>query len=286
MSLPRRLWAAFVARPFGMPIPPNFFGLAAFGLLGAFVSPGFWVLGAGLEIAYLAWLANNRRFRATLEAGAAKDDPAERRYRRLWDTLTTARRERQRALEQRARDIVGLLDADPMMRTHTDSIEQLVWLHLRMLSADQAIAQVLITANEESERLQQQEDGIDARLARADLDAELRRSLEQQKQVIDARQAAHAQAGLRAERIEAELARIDQQVALIREQALLSGDEKRIGSSLDALTSAFNEADRWLDNQRDLIGALDLDDHASLPSRVLRGGASSTPQRVSQGVSR
>lgn len=286
MSLPRRLWAAFTARPFGMPIPPNFFFLGAMGLLGAFVSPGFWVLGAGLEIGYLAWLASNRRFRATLDAEKSKDDPAERRYRRLWDTLTSQRRDRQRALEQRARDIVGLLDADPMMRTHTDSIEQLVWLHLRMLSADQAIAQVLITARDESERLQQQEDGIDARLARADLDTELRRSLEQQKQVIDARQAAHAQASLRAERIEAELARIDQQVSLIREQALLSGDEKRIGSSLDALTSAFNEADRWLDSQRDLIGALDLDDHASLPSRVLRGGASSSPQRASQGVSR
>ncbi|MCX7562974.1 hypothetical protein OS176_05355 [Xanthomonadaceae bacterium XH05] len=286
MSLARRLWAAFVARPFGMPIPPNFFYLAAMGLLGAFVSPGFWVLGAGFEIGYLFWLANNRRFRATLEADEARDDPAERRYHRLWDTLTTARRERQRALEQRARDIVGLLDADPMMRTHIDSIEQLVWLHLRMLSADQAIAQVLVTASEESGRLQQQEDAIAARLARADLDAELRRSLEQQKQVIDARQAAHAQAGLRAERIEAELARIDQQVALIREQALLSGDEQRIGTSLDALTSAFNEADRWLDSQRDLIGALDLDDHASLPPRVLRGSVSSTPQRVSQGVSR
>ena len=64
MSLPRRLWAAFVARPLGMPVPPNFFFLGAMGLLGAFVSPGFWVLGAGLEIAYLAWLANNRRFRA------------------------------------------------------------------------------------------------------------------------------------------------------------------------------------------------------------------------------
>lgn len=286
MNLPRRLWAAFVARPFGMPVPPNIFGLAAFGLLGAFVSPGFWVLGAGLEIAYLAWLANNRRFRATLEAEAARDDPAERRYHRLWDALTAPRRERQRALEQRARDIVALLAADPMMRTHTDSIEQLVWLHLRMLSADQAISQVLTTANEESDRLQQQEDGIDVRLARADLDPDLRRSLEQQKQVIDARQAAHAQAGLRAERIEAELARIDQQMALIREQALLSGDEKRIGSSLDALASVFNEADRWLDSQRDLIGALDLDDHASLPSRVLRGGVSNSPQRVSQGASR
>ena len=32
-----------------MPIPPNWFGLAAFGLLGAFINPGLWLIGAGLE---------------------------------------------------------------------------------------------------------------------------------------------------------------------------------------------------------------------------------------------
>ncbi len=285
MSLARRLWAAFVARPLGMPIPPNFFALAAFGLLGIFVSPGFWLLGAGFEVAYLAWLANNARFRATLEARATSDEPAERRYRNLLATLSKERRDRQQLLERRARDIVAMLDADPMMRAFGDSIEQLVWIHLRMLSADQAIAEVLTTAETESAQLQRQEDGIVARLEQNELDPELRRSLEQQKQVIDARQAAHAQARLRAERLDAELERIDQQLALIREQALLAGDEKRMGSSLDALTSAFNEADRWLDSQRDLLGALDIDDAASLPSRVLRGGVS--PQsRISEGVSR
>lgn len=279
MTLARRLWAAFAARPLGMPIPPNFFGLAAFGLLGAFLGPGFWLLGAGLEVAYLSWLANNRRFIATLEAEDAVDDPAERRYQVLLEALPENRRNRQQTLERRARDIVCLLDADPIMRTHTDSIEQLVWLHLRMLHAGVAIAQVLSTARDEAVRLQQQEEAIAARLAVADLDPELRRSLEQQKQVIDARQAAHAQAALRAERIDAELARIDQQVALIREHALLSSDEQRIGSSLDALTAAFNEADRWLSSQRDLVGALDLDDTTSLPKRVLRGGSSGSPQQ-------
>jgi len=40
--------AAFNARPFGMPIPPNWFAVAAFALLGAFVNPGLWLVGAGL----------------------------------------------------------------------------------------------------------------------------------------------------------------------------------------------------------------------------------------------
>ncbi len=287
MSLARRLWKAFVARPFGMPIPPNFFGLATFAMLGVFVNPGFLVIGAGLEIAYLAWLANNRRFRNAieLERFSSGTDSAEQRYRELIVSLNHERRMRQESLERRASDIVALLDKDPIMRGRIESIEQLVWLHLRLLGAGQGIAHVQATAREESAMLQKQEDGIDARLAREDLDAELRRSLEQQKQVIDARQAMHAQAAVRGERIDAEIERIDMQLALIREQALLSGNESTIGLSLDSLTAAFNEADRWLSSQRDLLGgALDFDDARALPARVLRQG--SALKRVSQGASR
>jgi hypothetical protein len=281
---PSYWWAAFTARPFGMPIPPNWFGLATFAMLGAVLSPGFFILGAGVEIAYLAWLANNKRFRATVDAQARALQPDEQRYRALLDPLDAADRARQTALEQRASDIVASLDKSPVMAAHADSVEQLVWLHLRLLSALEAISRVVATAKKESARLADQETSIDARLAASDVDPDLRRSLEQQKAVIDARQAAHIEAARRKERIDAELSRIDQQVALIREQTLLATDESRIGSSLDALTASFNEANRWLDSQRDLIGSLDFNDSASLPRHVLRGRTSRTA--VSEGESR
>ena len=281
---PSYLWEAFMARPFGMPIPPNWFGLATFAMLGAVLSPGFFIVGAGLEIAYLAWLATNKRFRDTVDAKVQAGEPADQRYRALLDPLAQPERARQAALETRARDIVASLDKSPIMAAHADSVEQLVWLHLRLLSALQAIARVVATAKTESTRLADQETSIDARLAAADVDPELRRSLEQQKTVIDARQAAHIEAARRKERIDAELARIDQQISLIREQTLLAIDESRIGSSLDALTASFNEANRWLDSQRDLIGSLDFDDAAALPRHVLRGRSSRTA--VSEGESR
>ena len=62
------LAAAFNARPFGMPIPPNWFGVVAFALLGAFVNPGFWLIGAGLEGLYLWALSKNPRFRALVDS--------------------------------------------------------------------------------------------------------------------------------------------------------------------------------------------------------------------------
>ena len=67
---PSYLDAAFNARPLGMPIPPNWIGLVAFGLLGWFLNPGFFLVGTGLEIAYLWWLSRNQRFRKTVDAAA------------------------------------------------------------------------------------------------------------------------------------------------------------------------------------------------------------------------
>lgn len=271
MSKRSYLWAAFMARPFGMPIPANWFMLAAFGLLGAFVSPGFWVLGAGAEVAYLLGLSRNQRFRASVDASAYQDDPADQRYRALLQQLALVDRKRQEQIEGRAREIMATLGQSPLMATHADSLEQLVWLHLRLLAARQAIGRVVETARKEAVGLTDQERSIQRRMESAELSAELRRSLEQQQGVIDARQAAHAEAQRRAEHVDAELNRIDQQIALIREQALLATDEERIGASLDALAASFNEATKWLSSQRDLIGALDLNEHQRLPHRVLHG---------------
>ena len=50
--LPRYVTRAFLLKPRGMLFPPNFALLGTFGLLG-FVNPGFWLLGAGAELAYL-----------------------------------------------------------------------------------------------------------------------------------------------------------------------------------------------------------------------------------------
>ena len=271
------LMAAFNARPFGMPIPPNWFGIATFAMLGMFLSPGFLLLGAGLEVAYLAVLSGSKRFRNVVDAGNLQiqqaADPADRRYNEFVDKLTASEQRRHQLIEGRAREIIGMLKASPLMSTHADSLEQLVWLHLRLLAARQAIARVVQTAQQERAQLAAQEEQILLRLKSADIGVELRRSLEQQVAVIDQRQDAHLNADRRLEHVEAELGRIDQQIALIREQALLATDEGSIGSSLDALAASFNEANRWLNNQRDLLGVFETNDYQHLPQRVLSGNS-------------
>ncbi|KFN50836.1 hypothetical protein [Arenimonas composti] len=266
-------WAAFNARPFGMPIPPNWFGIAAFAMLGGFVNPGFWIVGAALEITYLSSLAGSKRFRNAIDVGERREDPADARYLAMTERLDGRQRERQSSLEARAREILRTLDGSPMLAAYSDHLQQLVWLHLRLLNARQAIERVLATARREADALDEQERQLRRRLEEPNLSPDLRRSLEQQVAVIDQRQAAHADAAERGEHVDSELQRIDLQVALIREQALLSRDRNDLGGSLDALAASFNEASRWLDSQRDLIGTLDSPLEQRLPARVLRGEA-------------
>lgn len=284
MSRRSYTWAAFVARPLGMPIPPNLIALAAFGLLGAFVSSGFWVLGAGLELAYLLTLAGNSRFRRAIDAQASEREasPGDRRYHGMLAQLHGPQRERQSVIESRAREIFTTLGDSPLLTTHSASLEQLVWLNLRLLLARQAIAAVVTGAHAEHDRLHQQEAQIVQRLSDQTITPELRRSLEQQHAVIDQRQAAHVDALRRQEHVDAELGRIDQQIALIREQALLATNEESVGTSLDALAVSFNEANRWLHDQRDLLDSLDLADQQRLPESVLRGSRR-TPVSNSEG---
>ncbi|TBU91194.1 hypothetical protein [Phytopseudomonas dryadis] len=265
------VWAAFNARALGMPVPLNWFALAAFGMLGALLNPGFWALGAGLELGYLALLSGNARFRRGVDARRLPADSSGARYENMLGQLDDGQRQRQQRIEGRAREVLQLLSRSPLMASHASSLEQLVWLHLRLLVAGQALTVVVDTASRESAELQRQEDQIDRRLGASDLGADLRRSLEQQKQVIDARQAAHVEGLRRKEHVDAELQRIDQQVALIREQALLATDEEQIGIALNALTSSFTEASSWLNSQRDLIGVLEVNEQHSLPRYVLQG---------------
>lgn len=277
------LWAAFNARALGMPLPLNWFGLALFGLLGALVSPGFWIIGGALELAYLGVLSSNARFRRTVDARALPQDPANDRYEASLTLLDERQKQRQQRIEGRAREVLQLLSRSPLMASHADALSQLVWLNLRLLVAGQALTVVVDTAAADSAELQAQEDQIDKRLAASDIGDDLRRSLEQQKQVIDARQAAHAEGLRRKEHVDAELARIDQQIALIREQTLLATDEEQIGVALNALTSSFNEASRWLNSQRDLIGVLELNDQQALPRYVLQGQGKKTATAESAG---
>ncbi|MBL8271050.1 hypothetical protein [Steroidobacter sp.] len=272
------LAAAFNARPFGMPVPPNWFGLAAFALLGVFVSPGLWLIGAGLEGLYLWTLSRNSRFRATVDAGGKGEDWVAR-YNALSYHLDEDARRRQESIETQAREIVDLLSRTGSTEMQKSDVRQMAWLHLKLLAARASVLQVISAADRDKSSLAEQERRVIDRLSAEGLSDELKRSLEQQLEVLRSRRAGHTDAQQRRELIEAELERLRQQVSLVREQALLATDEHSVASSLDALSASLNEANRWLRDQRELFAGLEGLTDEPPPEDLLQPRPSSARRR-------
>jgi hypothetical protein len=278
---PSYLSAAFNARPLGMPIPPNWFGLAAFGLLGAMINPGLWLIGAGVEGFYLWWLSRNQRFRKTVDAEAGFSDSTSR-YENLLANLDSGAQAHQYEIEREAAEIVQLLQRSEALGSQIGDVRQMAWLHLKLLAARASFAEVVAVADRERKKLDEQERRCRERLAAPDTDEELRRSLEQQIEVINSRRAAHADAQRRMELVDAELGRLRQQVSLVREQALLVTEAGNMGQSLDSLTASLNEANHWLRDQRELFAGLDNFTDEPPPADML---ASTRPTRRAAKVS-
>jgi hypothetical protein len=252
---PNYFWEAFKARPLGMPVPPNWFGIAAFGLLGALINPGLWLVGVGLEGLYLWTVGRNQRFRNTVDAASGFTDSTTR-YEDLLSHLDPGIQARQYEVEREAAELVGLLQPAESHASQISDVRQMAWLHLKLLAARASFAEVVEVAERERRKLEEQERSCRDRLGK-NPDDELKRSLEQQLEVIASRHAAHAEAKRRLEIVDAELGRLRQQISLVREQTLLATDENTIANSLDALSASLNEANRWLKDQRELFAGIE-----------------------------
>jgi hypothetical protein len=276
------LAAAFNARPLGMPIPPNWLALGILVLLGWAINPGVWLIGAGLEGLYLWALTRSARFQAIVDAENGKDDWTAR-YETLASSLDRAATESQNAVEQQAREITDILSRTGATESQISDVRQMAWLHLKLLAARTAVGQVLAFASREGDTLEEQERKTIERLSRGEVDDELKRSLEQQLEVVRSRRAAHTDAQRRRELIDAELERLRQQISLVREQALLATDEHSVAASLDALSASLNEANRWLKDQRELFAGFDdLTDDAPPPEILRQRAPSNRKQKVAQ----
>ena len=282
------LAAAFNARPLGMPIPPNWFGVTAFALLGAFFSPGFWLIGAGLEALYLWSLSSNARFRAVVDAtsGGGSSEWSSQ-YQSLIARLGEADKRAQASMEEEGVSLTDVLTRSGAFPTQLADVRQLVWLHLKLLAARSALREVIGVASRDQQGLEDQQRQLTDRLSKPDLDPELKSSLEGQLTVIQSRRSAHTLASKRCEFIDAEIDRLRQQLSLVREQALLATDESSVARSVDALSASLNEANRWLKDQRELFAGFETFTDDAPPAELLgqRPAPSTSGKKRTQGVS-
>jgi hypothetical protein len=256
------LTAAFNARPIGMFVAPNWVGLAAFSLLGL-TDPGFWVLGAGLELGYLLTLATNRRFQHTVSSKPLNASRAEwnNRIQKVLGKLDQADRRTYDALAERCRSIIelqlqGATEPPEGLETQADGLGRLSWMFLRLLLARRTITSVLGGTQNDAE-LQRKIGSLERQQHQTGLTEELGRSISGQLEILRQRRQQRTDGDRKLAYIEAELERIEQQVELIREQAAMSTDPELLTRRIDEITATLSGTGQWIRDQQQVYGAME-----------------------------
>jgi hypothetical protein len=265
--------AAFNARPIGMFVPPNWVGLAGFAMLGL-LNPGFWLLGAGAELAYLFGLSTSRRFQRLVDGSAIQREREARREQvdRLVSQLDPEDRDRFHELERRCQRIIGDQQSHvgtggertpaPELELQGEGLARLLWIYLRLLRTRQGIQRVLRESIDLD--LTRDREPIDRRLARLRaalqgdaLNPDLRKSMEGQADILEQRIARRRETREKLAFIDHELVRIEEQVELLREQAVAASDPASVSGRIDAVGRTLGDTQQWIRDQQQLFGRLD-----------------------------
>ncbi len=275
---------AFNARPIGMFVPPNWVGMGLFALLGT-LNPGFWIIGCGLELAYLGTLANNQRFQRIVHA------TQQWQSRRQWQTsvddqvrqLSPDGQRRYRTLETRCRSILEqqqhMVAAPAGLEAQGESLNRLLWVFLRLMLTRQAIDRIVQEAsggNEDTNRLQERIQNLQTRLKEESIGEELRKSLAGQVEILQQRVEKRREAREKLAFLDAELIRIEEQAELVREQAVLSTDSQTVSQRIDQITATLGGTSQWINEQQKIYGA--VEDLLAEPPAL----SSNAPTRQSQ----
>lgn len=270
------LRAAFSAKPFGMFVAPNWIALAAFGVLGL-TNPGFWLVGAGLELAYLLGLASNGRFQQVIDRRATDGSEAEwkARMEAMVRRLTDTDQARYVAFVSRCRTILDqFAQQDPSgstVKVQGENLSKLIWVYLRLLLARRAMSRVLKEPTlGETQEIEHRLAEVRARLADPAMGEDLRKSLSSQAEILEQRVAQRREGREKLDFLEAEILRIQEQVELLREQAALSTDAEGLSARLDEITGSLGGASQWISDQQKLYGSLDdlLDEPPPAAARI------------------
>jgi hypothetical protein len=241
--------------------------LVTFGLAGL-VNPGFWLLGLAAIVALVGGRSASERFQKLVAAerlAAARSEGQKGQADRLqlaYDRLDLASQARYRALVDQCHQILGLAapsgDASLLQDLRAGNLNQLLTLFLRLLSSRGLIRDTL--AQVDRPQLEQGLATLRQRLAAAEADSALARSLQATVTIQEKRLTNLDTAAKNLAVIDAELERIEQQARLIREESAISGGPEALSARLDAVSTTLSETSRWMDQHAELFSSLATED--------------------------
>lgn len=256
---------AFNARPVGMFVPPNWIGVGAFGLLGL-LNPGFWLIGAGLELGYLYTLSTNKRFRNLVNGESLSQE------RKQWEAnlvrqlrqLSSEDQQRYAALGDRGRNILSqqrILVTEPSsLEAQAQGLARLQMIYLRLLLTRQSILKVLRdsqSVDRDRRSFDERIKALQEKLKDESLNSDLRKSLAGQLEILQQRQLKQSEARDKLAYVEAELTRIQEQVELLREQAGLTTDPGIMCQRIDEISATLGGTNQWISEQQRIYGQVE-----------------------------
>jgi hypothetical protein len=284
--------------------------------LGAgFVTGAVLPLIAGATLYTLGWIylpdlpffrrwVDRRRAAANHAVEMQKVADFVRRRDALIGSLSADRRERYRRLSQVCRDIETASSDSPLASADANTdprlrkLDELMWTYLRLLGIEETLEQFLETerredvpalvkdAEAEAARLNAEVDALKAKGNTTALDTRQRYlgSRLERLEVLRKRQQRSEQAESNLQLVCSEQDRLDQQIKLIRADAVATKNAETLTARIDATVEHLDQTNKWLselDEFKDLVG--------DMPATDVRVGyepppAAATPPPLIEGV--
>ena len=267
-------------------------------------------LVAAAEVTYLAGLATLPRFQAAIDAKARSEEPggfsglrdpnrrepenpqqARDRILEVLKSLTEDRRSRFLRLRARCVEMSRIANAvrgetsdasGASRELRTPALDRLLWVFLRLLLSEQAIARFLQAADEA---------GIEKSIAdlqgrrkkRADsvgeanqADDRIIRSLDDSITTAMARKENLEKAKQNAEFVATELDRLENKIAAVTEMAVAHTDPDEMSSRIDAISEGISQTEQTIRELQQITGVTDHETPSILdtdlaPPRILEG---------------
>ena len=222
------------------PLPVNALAVLGLGVFGCVEHP-LWLLGLGLETAYLYALTSNPRFRKVIQARAnyQSRQTAEQTRQDFLARLSPEARARLDRLEAKIRRAVTLTRGDEtgslLADSNLDALEKLGDLHLRLLVAEQDLQTVRQQTDEAA--LSRQTAALEKELSATDrpLSSTLRESKQATLELTRKRLANAARRTETLAEVASDLARIEAQIDLALDDTGLDGKPAAVSGNLNLL---------------------------------------------------
>ncbi len=260
-----------------------FVGAAAFGLISGAADIVLPLVAAG-ELAYLGLLSTHPKFQKYVDAQEAKvsrtdaSQAAQRALERITQALPRESLDRFRALKTRCLELQQIAtelknpgktgNPLPFEDFQADSLDRLLWIHLRLLYTEYALSRFLQKTSEKSMR--EEIRGVQARLDAIPADTasaqqqRIRKALEDNLQTLNDRLSNLQKARDNYELVKLEIERLENKIRSVSEMAVNRQEPDYISGQVDQVAASMLETEKTMNELQFATGLETVDEAPEL----------------------